>query len=135
MTFVLNLLRATVVVPTRSSARTIEACLRSIKAQTMLSAAFVVDKGSSDGRTRFAQELVDLGIDPGPEHSAQHNRERTAGQPIVGFIDSDMIPLREVVEQPVAALEAGESVSATVMITRDQVSARPRSPATAESRA
>ena len=124
------------VVPTRSSARTIEACLRSIKAQTMLSAAFVVDKGSSDGRTRFAQELVDLGIDPGPERSAQHNRGAHGRQaPIVGFIDSDMIPLREVVEQPVAALEAGESVSATVMITRDQVSARPRSPATAESRA
>src|ERR1035441_10271189 len=48
---------------------------------------------------------------------------------------STMIVSRDVVEQPVAALEAGESVSATVMITRDQVSARPRSPATAESRA
>ena len=46
-----------------------------------------------------------------------------------------MIVSRDVVEQPVAALEAGESVSATVMITRDQVSAQPRNPATAGSRA
>jgi hypothetical protein len=46
-----------------------------------------------------------------------------------------MIVSRDVVEQPVAALKAGESVPATVIITRDQVSARPRSPATAGSRA
>jgi hypothetical protein len=46
-----------------------------------------------------------------------------------------MIVSRDVVEQPVAALEAGESVSATVTIIRNQLPARSRGRATAKRRA
>jgi len=96
----------TVVVPTRNSARTVEACLRSIKAQTVPVTVIVVDNGSSDGTACLAREIADLVLDAGPERSAQRNRGAHARPaPIVGFIDSDMILLPEVVEQSVAALE------------------------------
>ncbi|MFZ2057570.1 MAG: hypothetical protein WAV54_09220 [Acidimicrobiales bacterium] len=44
-----------------------------------------------------------------------------------------MIVSREVAEQPVAALEAGEPASVTVTITRNQLFALPRGPTVAGS--
>ncbi len=97
----------TVVVPTRNSARTIEACLRSIRTQTVPVTVVVVDNGSIDGTARLAYEIADLVLDGGPERSAQRNRGADARPaPIVGFIDSDMILSSEVVEQSVETLDA-----------------------------
>ena len=95
------------VVPTRNSTRTVEACLRSIRAQTVPVTVVVVDNGSSDGTAHLAREIADLVFDAGPERSAQRNRGAHARPaPIVGFIDSDMILSPEVVEQSVVALGA-----------------------------
>jgi hypothetical protein len=78
MTLVLDPPQVTVVVRARSSATTIEACLRSTKAQTVPAAVVVVDNGSSDGRARLAQKLTDLvtGGDP----SAMVVPEQTIGE-------------------------------------------------------
>jgi arabinofuranan 3-O-arabinosyltransferase len=96
----------TVVVPTRNSARTVEACLRSIKAQSVPVTVVVVDNGSSDGTAHLTGEMADLVLEAGPERSAQRNLGAHARPaPIVGFIDSDMILAPDVVEQSVVALE------------------------------
>ena len=97
-----------VVVPTRNSARTIQACLESLRAQNVPCTVIVVDNGSSDSTPEVAQKLADLVLQAGPERSAQRNigAAATAAE-IVGFIDSDMVLATDVVGQAVAAIETG----------------------------
>ena len=88
-----------VVVPTRNSARTIEACLRSILDQRYARIELVVvDNDSTDGTWDIAQGLADAAIRGGPERSAQRNAgvARSGGE-FVLWIDSDMILAPEVV--------------------------------------
>jgi len=51
--------RAVVVVPTRNSSRTIEACLRSLRAQDHPCRVVVVDNHSSDDTVAVARLLAD----------------------------------------------------------------------------
>jgi glycosyltransferase involved in cell wall biosynthesis len=97
-----------VVVPTRNSARTIQACLESLRAQDVPCTVIVVDNGSSDSTPEIAHKLADLVLEAGPERSAQRNAgaAATAAQ-VVGFIDSDMVLPTNVVGQAVAAIETG----------------------------
>ncbi len=97
-----------VVVPTRNSARTIQACLESLRAQDVPCTVIVVDNGSSDSTPEIAHKLADLVLEAGPERSAQRNAgaAATAAQ-VVGFIDSDMVLPTDVVGQAVAAIETG----------------------------
>ena len=94
-----------VVVPTRDSGRTIEACLRSVRAQTHPAVQLiVVDNGSSDATWPVAARLADVVLQAGPERSAQRNAgiARAAGDWVL-WIDSDMELAPDVVERSLAA--------------------------------
>lgn len=98
----------TVVVPTRDSARTIDACLRSLRSQTHACQIVVVDNRSTDETAAIARATADLVLVGGPERSAQRNQgARVAPADVVGFIDSDMLLGPEVVDQAVAAVHRG----------------------------
>jgi|GEM_PF-445734 len=100
--------RVVVVVPTRNSARTLRACLESLRQQTHPCSIVVVDNHSVDATTAIAQELADRCIRAGPERSRQRNvgARCTLGS-IVGFIDSDMVLAPSVVAEVAAAIEDG----------------------------
>ncbi len=97
------------VVPTRNNARTIEACLRSLREQTHPFRVVVVDNASSDATATLARPLADVAVDSGPERSVQRNFG--AGlEPLtshLGFVDSDMRLAPTVIEEAAAALKAG----------------------------
>jgi glycosyltransferase involved in cell wall biosynthesis len=81
-----------VVIPVKDSIRTIEACLRSILAQTWEPLELVViDNFSTDGTWEVVEQLAHHGEQAGPERSAQRNLgiERAKG-PWVLWIDADM---------------------------------------------
>jgi GT2 family glycosyltransferase len=99
-----------VVVPTRNAGRTIETCLRSVRAQTWPALELiVVDNGSTDATWAVAERLADLALRGGPERSAQRNLgiDHAAGE-WVCYVDADMELGRDVVERAVrAGLAAG----------------------------
>jgi glycosyltransferase involved in cell wall biosynthesis len=81
-----------VVVPTRDSMRTLEACLRSIRAQDVPVELIVVDNASTDGTYEVARELADTAVRGGPERSAQRNTGvRLATADWILWIDADMV--------------------------------------------
>ncbi|MCL3837376.1 glycosyltransferase family 2 protein [Aeromicrobium duanguangcaii] len=81
-----------VIVPTRNNRRTIEACLRSVKAQDHPHVELiVVDNHSTDGTDEIARGLADVVITGGPERSAQRNRGIRAAEGVwILWLDSDM---------------------------------------------
>jgi glycosyltransferase involved in cell wall biosynthesis len=95
----------TVVVPTRDAARTLAACLTSIRAQTYTDLELlVVDNDSADGTRDIAAPLADRVLVHGPERSAQRNQGwRMGSGDIVAFIDADMVLDREVIAEAVTA--------------------------------
>jgi len=98
----------TVVVPTRNAARTLAACLESLRAQTAPCRTVVMDNGSTDGTTAIAEEWADVVLHAGPERSAQRNYgARAFPAAIVGFIDADMVLDPDVVAQAHAAIIGG----------------------------
>ncbi len=98
----------TVVVPTKNAARTVAACLSSIRAQTYPCRSVVVDNASSDATVEIATELADVVLHAGPERSAQRNHgARSHPADIVGFIDADMVLEPTVVAEAVDAIGAG----------------------------
>jgi glycosyltransferase involved in cell wall biosynthesis len=115
----------TVVVPTRNSARTLEACLRSIRGQLdALGRPFpleliVVDNHSTDGTAEIAARLAHRLVVAGPERSAQRNLGAATGSgPLVAFIDSDQILEPHVVSEAAAALDADREVGVVVVPER-----------------
>jgi glycosyltransferase involved in cell wall biosynthesis len=98
----------TVVVPTFNSARTIEACLRSLRLQTVPCTVVVVDNYSNDDTVSRSEPLADVILLGGPERSAQRNQGAWAAPaPVVGFIDSDMVVSPDVVRQAMEAIHNG----------------------------
>lgn len=98
----------TVVVPTRNSARTLEACLRSIRSQGLWTELIVVDNHSTDESQQIASELADQVIIAGPERSRQRNLGAASGTAaVVAFIDSDMILNTGVLTQCLEVIRAG----------------------------
>jgi glycosyltransferase involved in cell wall biosynthesis len=81
-----------VVVPTRNSARTLEACLKSVRQQGHSRIELiVVDNHSSDNTLRIARQYCDFVEVAGPERSAQRNLgAQLAHGDYLLFIDSDM---------------------------------------------
>lgn len=83
-----------VVVPTRNSARTLEACLESVRAQRpdVVLELIVVDNDSTDGTWEVAQHGADIAVRGGPERSAQRNLgvARARGEWVL-WLDSDML--------------------------------------------
>lgn len=97
-----------VVVPTRNSARTLDACLKSIKMQEYPCALIVVDNHSDDRTLEIANKWADIVLTCGPERSAQRNAGAAAtAAEIIGFIDSDMILSTQVVTEAVEAIRSG----------------------------
>lgn len=97
-----------VVVPTYNSARTIGACLQSLRAQTVGCEIALVDNHSSDDTVTIAKPLVDHILIQGPERSAQRNAG--AAQltcDVIGFIDSDMTLAPKVISDVAAAVGQG----------------------------
>ena len=98
----------TVVVPTRNAARTVAACLESLRAQTYPCRIVVVDNGSTDGTQAIAERWADFVLEAGPERSAQRNfGARTHPADFLGFIDADMVLESSVVQEAVALLRGG----------------------------
>ncbi|MEZ5183475.1 MAG: glycosyltransferase [Acidimicrobiales bacterium] len=99
-----------VVVPVKDSIRTIEACLRSIRAQTHEPLELIViDNFSTDGTWEVARRLAHHAEQAGPERSAQRNLgiARAKG-PWVLWIDADMELPPTIVERALhAALDEG----------------------------
>jgi GT2 family glycosyltransferase len=105
-----------VVVPTRDAGRTIETCLRSIRAQTWPALELiVVDNGSSDATWAVAERHADLALRGGPERSAQRNLgiDHAAGE-WVCYVDADMELGPEVIERAVRAGEATGAVGVAI---------------------
>ncbi|HET9442023.1 MAG TPA: glycosyltransferase family A protein [Acidimicrobiales bacterium] len=105
------------VVPTKNSARTIEACLRSIRDQEGGDVELVVvDNHSTDGTEKAARRLADLVISAGPERSAQRNLGAGAGGgDHVVFIDSDMVLEPQIARQVRQAFAADPRAGALVL--------------------
>lgn len=96
-----------VVVPTRNSARTLEGCLLSVRAQSYAPIELIViDNGSTDQTWVIARRVADIVQTWGPERSAQRNRGAhiSQGQYLL-FIDSDMQLEPGVVSDCVSALD------------------------------
>ncbi len=94
-----------VIVPTRNSARTLEACLKSIKSQIHPSIELiVVDNHSTDKTPEIAGRYADVFLTLGPERSVQRNAGAKAAKgEHLTFIDSDMVLDPHVITQCVAA--------------------------------
>ena len=105
-----------VVVITRNSARTLEACLRSIRRQTYPDVeVIVVDNHSTDATSAIAERYADQLRVIGPERSAQRNDGAAVARGRwLFFVDSDMIVDPTVVEEAVAAMRATRIPAAIV---------------------
>ena len=102
-----------VIVPTRNSARTLEACLESIARQSHAEVeTIVVDNASSDETREIASRFECAFLDIGPERSAQRNQgARHAKGAHLLFVDSDMVLEPDVVAHCVAAARAGATAA------------------------
>jgi glycosyltransferase involved in cell wall biosynthesis len=105
-----------VVVPTRNSARTLDACLASVRGQDHPAVELiVVDNHSADGTSEIAGRWADRVIVAGPERSAQRNLGiRAAAGEYVLWIDSDMVLRPAVVSAALAT--AATAATAAVAI-------------------
>lgn len=98
-----------VIVPTRNSHATLEACLRSIAQQTYQHIEIiVVDRDSTDNTKAIAQQFTPHVYNRGPERCAQRNYgvRMSSGQ-YVAIIDSDMELTPGVIAACVATVQAG----------------------------
>jgi glycosyltransferase involved in cell wall biosynthesis len=98
-----------VIVPTRNSARTLDACLDSIVRQSYPEVEIiVVDNASPDDTRRIAERFECAVLEIGPERSAQRNHgARHARGAYLLFVDSDMVLEPGVVTDCVAAAGLG----------------------------
>ncbi|WP_245627916.1 glycosyltransferase family 2 protein [Actinomadura oligospora] len=106
----------TVVVPTRDSARTLERCLVSLRAQTVPVEVIVVDNASADGTPEIAAAYADTVLAGGPERSAQRNLGwRAASGDVVAFVDSDMVLSEGVAAEAAEAFGADPGLGGLVI--------------------
>lgn len=108
---------ASVIVPTKNSARTLRACLESIQVQTYKNVEIlVVDNFSTDETKEIATQYTDKFFECGPERSAQRNFgvEQAQGKYVL-FVDSDMKLEKNVLEQCVDRFEKSSTVRAVVI--------------------
>ncbi len=95
-----------VIVPTRNSSRTLEACLVSVRSQFYRPIELVVvDNASTDETLEIAQRQADIIERFGPERSAQRNHGASlAHGEFLLFVDSDMTLAPRVVSDCLDAL-------------------------------
>lgn len=97
-----------VIVPTRNSARTLGACLASVRSQSYPAIELVVvDNRSTDASAAIADRHAHIVAHTGPERSAQRNHGvAISSGSFVLIIDSDMVLGKRVVEECVEAASA-----------------------------
>jgi len=98
-----------VIVTTKNSAGTLEACLDSLKKQTAAEVEIVViDNFSNDHTPEIAQRFANKFEQTGPERSRQRNRgaELASGSWLM-FLDSDMVLAPEIVAECLVEEERG----------------------------
>jgi glycosyltransferase involved in cell wall biosynthesis len=108
------------VVPTRNNARTLAACLGSLRTQTHPDVeVLVVDNGSTDATVSIAERFADTVVQWGPERSAQRNHGMflSTGDVVV-FIDSDMVMEPHLAAEIEARFEAEPQTGALVIPER-----------------
>jgi len=109
------------VVPSRNSARTISACVMSLRHQAYDNVEIVVvDNASTDDTAARALSAgADRVIIAGPERCAQRNRGalESTGEFVV-FIDSDMVMEPAIAAQIVARLDANPELGALIIPER-----------------
>lgn len=106
---------ATIVVPTRDSAATIERCLRSCLAQRPPLEVVVVDNSSRDETQAIAARLGCRVEVHGPERSAQRNLgARLARAPWLLFVDADMELSERVLEDCLASCDQAKAGAAII---------------------
>lgn len=106
-----------VIVPTKNSAGTLDACLNSIKMQTYPNIEIVVvDNFSNDTTPAIAKKYTEKFFSKGPERSAQRNYavENASGK-YVCIIDSDMVLNENVIEDCVNAIEKTNIISGVII--------------------
>ena len=102
-----------IIVTTRNSSRTLEACLRSVRAQTHPRIELiVVDNASSDSSAAIARAHADQLITAGPERCAQRNIGvvASAGEYVL-IVDSDMVLAPDVVAACLRRCGGGNAVA------------------------
>lgn len=111
---------ASLIVTTKNSQRTIEACLKSARQQDHTPIEIiVVDNHSSDGTVDVARRYADTVIGAGPERSAQRNVGlRAARGEFVFILDADMVLDSDVVR---AALEEASGGAEAVAIPEESI--------------
>lgn len=105
-----------VIVPTKNSATTLEACLKSIKNQTYPEVELiVVDNFSTDATPKIAKRYTPHVYSQGPERSAQRNYGvMKASGAYVFIIDSDMELSPTVVQECVMIMRKDKKISGVV---------------------
>ncbi len=106
-----------VIVPTKNSAATLEACLRSVQEQTYQAIEIVViDNFSTDETFAITKRFTQNSYQQGPERSAQRNYGvNKASGSIVLIIDSDMELTKQVVEQCVSQFQSDAKLKGLVI--------------------
>jgi glycosyltransferase involved in cell wall biosynthesis len=97
-----------VIVTTRNSAVTLEACLKSVQRQTVPVTLIVVDNFSTDDTAAIARRYATAFQEAGPERSRQRNLGATmALDTFLLFVDSDMVLAPVTVAECLEQAQAG----------------------------
>lgn len=101
----------TVVVPTKNNERTIEQCLRAVRAQDHPDIELImVDNFSTDRTPAIGREIADRVISVGPERSAQRNAGIAAASgEWVMWLDSDIYLTPDAISVSLAAAQAQDA--------------------------
>ena len=112
--------RVSIIVPTRNSARTLEGCLASVRAQTYGDVELVVvDNYSTDESWGIAKGYTDRVVAGGPERSAQRNiGARVASGEFFLFVDGDMTVNPKVAEEMARGFEQDAAAQSLVVHLR-----------------
>ena len=106
------------VIPAHNAAATLAECIEALRQGTLPPSRIIVfDDGSTDGTTHIAQRagavvITNPGAPVGPA-MGRNTAARSAQNPIIVFVDSDVLVHRDGVERLVAALLEEPNVAAT----------------------
>ncbi len=106
-----------VIVPTKNSASTLDACLKSIKSQTYPNIEIViVDNFSNDLTPNIGRGYTDKFYSKGPERSQQRNfAVKNATGMYVCIIDSDMVLDKDVIKNCVEVIKKTNDISGVII--------------------
>lgn len=106
-----------VIIPTKNSSRTLDACLKSVKKQTYSNIELiVVDNNSSDNTKKIAKKYTKKIYNIGPERGAQRNHgAKVSKGKYLFFVDSDMRLSKDVVKNCVKLVKKNRDIGAVII--------------------